>query len=390
MSSEVPPAATAEPLTTDKPHAAAAVSTTDIAGLDNKGLGRLRRVADPRDVWGSESGDFTPWLADNLDVLADELQMPLTLKATEVSVGDFRLDIQAETLDGRVVVIENQLERTDHGHMGQLLVYASGLEAAAVVWVAPRFRDEFRRTLDWLNERTDSGVDFFGVEVGVVQIGSSGPRAPVFEVVARPNNWQKDVKEKSGAGGLAGSGVTPLNALRQDVFAEVLTEVVAKRPGIRMPARAKLFWLAFASGPFGNWDISAASDGRYRVEAYVDSGDQSINKELFDEFHAEASSWQEKAGVPLEWERLDDKRASRIITYHSPVDLGDDVQCGGLKNWGVTAILGLYDAMNDPLRQRAKQLRENAKSQSAEKDSGVGVAEGIGAVEDSGPGGELP
>ncbi len=120
--------------------------------VDSKGLGRLRRVANARDVWTSEAGDFTPWLAENLDVLADELGMSLTLQATEVPVGEFRLDIEAQTPDGRVVIIENQLERTDHGHLGQLLVYASGLEAAAVVWVAPRFRDDHRRTLDWLNE----------------------------------------------------------------------------------------------------------------------------------------------------------------------------------------------------------------------------------------------
>src|ERR1700712_3068445 len=158
--------------------------------LDSKNLGRLRRVANPRDVWTSESMDFTPWLAENIDVLADELGMTLTVTGTEVLVGEFRLDIRAEDQDGRVVVIENQLERTDHSHLGQCLVYASGLEASTVVWIAPRFRDDFRRALDWLNERTDVGVNFFGVEVGVVQI-ADGPRAPVFEVVARPNEWQK-------------------------------------------------------------------------------------------------------------------------------------------------------------------------------------------------------
>src|SRR4051812_9031531 len=100
--------------------------------LDRKGLGRLRRVANARDVWTSEGGEFTPWLAENLDVLADELGVPLTLVATEVPVGGFRLDIQAQAQDGRLVVIENQLERTDHGHLGQLLAYASGLEAAFV------------------------------------------------------------------------------------------------------------------------------------------------------------------------------------------------------------------------------------------------------------------
>jgi hypothetical protein len=198
-----------------------------------------------------EAGDFTPWLAENLDVVADELGFVLTIVATEVPVGSFYLDIQAETEDGRTVIVENQLARTDHGHLGQLLVYASGLEAAVVVWVAPDFRDEHRRALDWLNERTDTGVDFFGVEISVVQIGTTGPRAPVFEVDARPNAWQKDVKETSAAAGAGSGAITPLNSARQDFFADVLADVVAERPSIRMPRRGKDSWISFASGPFG-------------------------------------------------------------------------------------------------------------------------------------------
>src|SRR3954451_12373014 len=116
--------------------------------LDSKGLSRLRRVANPRDVWSSESGDFTPWLAENIDVLADELGMTLRVRSTEVPVGKFRLDILAEDDEGRTVIVENQLERTDHSHLGQCLVYASGLEASTVVWIAPTFRDDFRRALD--------------------------------------------------------------------------------------------------------------------------------------------------------------------------------------------------------------------------------------------------
>src|SRR4051794_20944267 len=98
--------------------------------LDRKNLGRLKHVADPREVWTSESGDFTPWLAENIDVLADELGLTLTVVGTEVLVGQFRLDIQAQDDDGRVVIVENQLEKTDHSHLGQCLVYAAGLEAS--------------------------------------------------------------------------------------------------------------------------------------------------------------------------------------------------------------------------------------------------------------------
>ncbi|TFV64618.1 UNVERIFIED_ORG: DUF4268 domain-containing protein [Bacillus sp. AZ43] len=337
--------------------------------LDSKGLGRLRRVANARDVWTSESGDFTPWLAENLDVLADELGMSLTLIATEVPVGEFRLDIQAQTPDGGVVIVENQLERTDHGHLGQLLAYASGLEASAVVWVAPRFRDDHRRTLDWLNERTDTGVDFFGVEVSVVQIGEAGPRAPVFEVVARPNGWQKGVKEAGGGGGGTGQG-SGINVVRQDFFVEVLTDVVAQRPGIRLPTRGTLNWLAFAAGPWGNWALVVANDGRLRIEAYLDSGNGDVNKALFDELHADAAAWETKVGYPLSWERLDDKRASRIAAYRPAGDLADDDARAALKAWAVPTVLAMYDAMNELLRSRARELREAAKMQ--EQAAGTG------------------
>ncbi len=332
--------------------------------LDSKGLGRLRRVANPRDVWISESGDFTPWLADNLDVLAEELGLSLTLMAMEVPVGDFRLDIQAQTPDGQLVIIENQLERTDHGHLGQLLIYASGLEAAAVVWIAPTFRDEYRRTLDWLNERTDTGVNFFGVEVGVVQIGEGGPRAPVFEVVARPNGWQKGVKQSAPGGKQSPQSPSPLNAQRQDFFVDVLSDVVAARPAIRLPARGNGNWLSYASGPFGNWTISVTADGRIRVEAYIDTGIQAVNKELFDELHGQAGFWREKSGAPLSWERLDDRRASRVGCYHDGFDYQDDDARAEARVWAARAAIGMYDAMNETLRLRGRQLRDAGRKAS--------------------------
>lgn len=332
--------------------------------LDSKGLGRLRHVANARDVWTSEAGDFTPWLAENLDVLADELGMSLTLVSVEVPVGEFRLDIQATRGDEQVVIIENQLERTDHTHLGQLLSYASGLEAATVVWVAPRFRDEHRRTLDWLNERTDTGVEFFGVEVTVVQIGQSGPRAPVFTVVARPNDWQKNVRENNAAA--APGATSPVNAVRQDLFADVLTGVNAVRPGIRIPARSNANWLSFGSGPFGNWSLTVLPDGRFRVEAYLDCGNAALNKALFDEMAADAPTWEQRAEVPLSWERLDSKRASRIATYSEPAELGDPDARARVTQWGIDALITMHDTFNLPLRSRAKQLRTTAVGQAAD------------------------
>jgi hypothetical protein len=162
-------------------------------------IGRLEEVG-LRSVWPDEAKNFTPWLADNLDVLAAELGLgPLTVRQREFPVGSYSLDILAEDTGGRVVAIENQLEWSDHRHLGQCLTYASGTRAWAVVWVAPRFNEEHRSALDWLNQHTDTDVHFFGVELAAVRIGDSLP-APLFRVVARPNDWERLVQREAGPG----------------------------------------------------------------------------------------------------------------------------------------------------------------------------------------------
>lgn len=159
-------------------------------------LGRLQRV-DLRDIWVSEAVDFTPWLArsENLEILAETLGLELELEAQEKSVGPFRADILCKDIGtGDWVLIENQLERTDHTHLGQLLTYASGLEAVTIVWIASRFTEEHRSTLDWLNKITDERFQFFGLEVELWRIGES-PAAPKFNVVSKPNDWSKSVAQ---------------------------------------------------------------------------------------------------------------------------------------------------------------------------------------------------
>jgi len=155
-------------------------------------LGRLEKL-DLHDAWQTEAGEFTPWLAkeDNLALLGDVLDMELELLGREQNVGPFRADIVCvdPTRNTRVLV-ENQLERTDHTHLGQLMTYAAGLEAVAIVWIAERFTDEHRAALDWLNRITDKSVHFFGLEIELWRIGDSAP-APKFNVVAKPNEWTK-------------------------------------------------------------------------------------------------------------------------------------------------------------------------------------------------------
>ena len=159
-------------------------------------LSRLEEIKDLRTVWPHEALDFTPWLSqdDNIALLADAVGLDITVDETESSVGDFNVDIFAsETGTDRKIIIENQLEDTNHDHLGKLITYASGKGAEVIVCIVRRARDEHRQAIEWLNQNTGLNIGFFLVEIELWQIDDS-PIAPKFNVVERPNDWAKQMK----------------------------------------------------------------------------------------------------------------------------------------------------------------------------------------------------
>jgi len=170
-------------------------------------FGRLESKA-LRDAWPHEANDFTPWLTDNMDLLSEAIDIPLESEGTEVSVEQFAADILARnTDDSSIVLIENQLESSDHTHLGQILTYLAGLEAQTVVWIAQHFEEAHLSAVRWLNENTAAPFAFFAVQVKVVQIGNS-PLAPLFEVLEKPSEWDRQLRAVSGENraGLTESG----------------------------------------------------------------------------------------------------------------------------------------------------------------------------------------
>lgn len=174
-------------------------------------------------------------------------------------------------------------------------------------------------------------------------------------MVARPNAWQKGVKETTAPGTRA---ITPANTARQTFFAEVLNEVVRQRTAIRLPKRGADSWIAFASGPFGYWSISFDRENRCQVEAYLDLYDKPLTKALFDEMAAEAGRWAAETGLQLDWQRRENRRSSRIVARSEPVPLDDIGVWRQTRIWAVSATLAMYDALNDSLRTRAARLRD--------------------------------
>ena len=158
-------------------------------------LGTLKEVS-LREAWSHEAHSFTPWLADNLDRLSTAIGIPLELEGQEVSVESFSADILARNPQNDTrVLIENQLEQTDHTHLGQILTYLAGLEAQVVIWVASSFRDPHLSAVKWLNEHTVAPFAFFAVQVKAVRIGDS-PIAPLFEIVSKPNDWDRQIQKQ--------------------------------------------------------------------------------------------------------------------------------------------------------------------------------------------------
>lgn len=295
-------------------------------------VGRLQRV-ELRDIWTSEATDFTPWLArpENLSVLSETLSMELELEAQERAVGPFRADILCKEIGtDRWVLIENQLERTDHGHLGQLLTYASGLEAVTVVWIAARFTEEHRSTLDWLNRITDDSFRFFGLEVELWRIGNS-PAAPKFNVVSKPNDWSQSVAQAARA--IDDTELSETRVVQRAYWAAlnaVLSAVGGPVAGNRKPQPQA--WMPFPIGRSGFWlaAVMIRPKNQVRAELYI-SGDQA--KGFLATFKTQREQIERQLGYPMEWEELPARRDCRIACYLNQVDPEDEADWPRQHEW---------------------------------------------------------
>lgn len=303
-----------------------------------KQLGDLKRL-DPREIWENEPKDFTRWLKENIGKLAETIDLEIDITEQESSVGSFAADLVGRDLNSnRIVVIENQLEETDHGHLGKTLTYAAGKEAEIVIWISPQFREEHQQALEWLNELSREQTSFFGVEVEVLQIDDGRPAAN-FKIVAKPNWWQK---------AQAAPPISEKQQKYQGFFAELLKELKARKPGITHASRVSpANWFSFAAGKAGfSYSFSFAQDDRFRVELYIDTGDKEVNKKAFDMFIGQKNEIEKELETSISWERLDEKRACRIATYHEGRIEDNAQSLDALKAWAIEMMIKFYQSFS--------------------------------------------
>ncbi|HZD02479.1 MAG TPA: DUF4268 domain-containing protein [Actinomycetes bacterium] len=362
--------------------------------MERLGLGRLERL-DLRSFWGEQLPDLTPWFVQNVDLLGQTLGIDITPMQREVHVDNGAFNVLGTDALGRPIVIENRLEEADPNQLGQLITHASTLESAVVVWVSPRFDQESRRTLEWLNDRTDSKVDFFGVELGLVRIGRSLP-APVLDVVVQPRNWRKSGRRQGPLGSVPSSpsppppppppptpspvqsplpqreashippvppplasekdgGLQPAE-VRHGFFQAMFESVARRKPGFRVPKFGYENWVGFAAGPFGFYDVAFTANGAVRAGVYLDMQERTATKRLFDDLFSERMAIETAVGRILSWERLDDRRASRVVDYREVRDLANSEEQRLAAEWAAETVVALMDALDARLRSTAQTL----------------------------------
>ena len=307
--------------------------------MEERNIGRIERV-DLREVWPHEALDFTRWLGENLDVLSEELGIALTDAETEGSAGDFSVDVVARDDGGRTVVIENQLERSDHDHLGKLLTYFAMMDAVAAIWIVSEARPEHVSAVSWLNE--NSSGDFYLVRVEAVRIGDSAP-APLVRSIVGPSPETRAVRDEKRE-------MSETQRLRKEFWTELLQRALDK--GVRLHANV-------SPGPRGYVGTGAGKSGLgisyvagrewCQVDLYIDrgAGHGDSNKSIFDKLHTAREQIEAAFGEPLVWERLNDRRACRV-SYRMDIGGYGDSQ----ESWP-----GTHDAMIDAMVRFEAALR---------------------------------
>ncbi len=308
--------------------------------MGDLGLGRLETLQ-LRTVWPNEPEDFTPWLAEHLELLGGVLNLNLREIGQEEAVGPFSVDILAEDPNVGRVVIENQLTLTDHKHLGQLLTYAAGQRASVLIWIAERFQDEHRAALELLEDWSPDGTLIFGVEVRVVKIGDSSP-APEFRPVVSPNAWMRESRRLAS---------TAPDMARYREFWGPLRERLSDQGIPPHTRRGDASSQSFKSAPPTAgivYFLNFAGDSEAEVQFYIDTDDITYNKRLFDELQLHQEQIEMAVDETLRWDRRDDNRASMIRarrqgSLNDPHDQLDEI-----RDWMVETLVNLKGAI-DPL-----------------------------------------
>lgn len=289
------------------------------------GIGKLKEV-DIRELWKHEQYDFSEWLSkkENIENLNEILGLTLIDISKETYVGSYRCDLFAkDETTGIKVIIENQLEVSNHDHLGKIITYASGLDAKVVVWIVKEAREEHRSAIEWLNNNTNSNVNFFLIEIHAYKIGESDP-APMFQVVEQPNDFIKNNKSTN-----RDESMNKSQSQRIEFWNQFNNVVIERGKPFNIRKATTDHWYNVAIGTSeAHIDITLVNkDSLIGVELYITD-----NKELFDKLFERKNEIEQELGFNLDWRRLDNSKASRIVYHIKGLNFDDHSNYNELMN----------------------------------------------------------
>lgn len=310
-------------------------------------LGDLKNVS-LRKIWTNEAYDFTPWLAENLDKIGEAVGLELEFEAKEVSVGPYSADILAkDTGTDKFVVIENQLEKTDHDHLGKCITYGSVLDASAVIWIASKFTEEHKKALDWLNDHTSDELGFYGIKIELWQIDNSQP-AVRFNVVSSPNSMVKQATQRKEQGELSDS------RKRQLEFWTSFREELEKTGKIRSLQTARpQYWFDVALGKSGVHLSNTFNTDRNEISARVYIQNQQVD-EWLPFFEQNKSIIETEIGHELIWNPNPDNR-DKVIVLPRHFDLDNEIDWNTALEWLVEKTLKFKKVFSGLIKEK-KQI----------------------------------
>ena len=288
-------------------------------------IGKLKEV-DIRELWKHEQYDFSEWLSkkENIENLNEILGLTLIDISKETYVGAYRCDLFAkDETTGIKVIIENQLEVSNHDHLGKIITYASGLDAKVVVWIVKEAREEHRSAIEWLNNNTNSNVNFFLIEIHAYKIGESDP-APMFQVVEQPNDFIKNNKSTN-----RDESMNKSQSQRIEFWNQFNNVVIERGKPFNIRKATTDHWYNVAIGTSdAHIDITLVNkDSLIGVELYITD-----NKELFDKLYERKDEIEQELGFNLDWRRLDNSKASRIVYHIKGLNFDDHSNYNELMN----------------------------------------------------------
>ena len=299
-------------------------------------IGKLTEV-DVRDLWKHEQYDFSNWLAkeENIKLLDDEIGLTLIDINKEVYIGSYRCDLVAkDETTGQIVIIENQLEATNHDHLGKIITYAAGLDAKTIIWIVKEAREEHKAAIEWLNNNSSEEIGFFLIELHAYKINDSLP-APMFKVVEKPNNFTKTSKQNYSDKELNRS-----QNERLMFWEEFNTVIVAKgKPfSVRKPTTDHWYDVAIGTSEAHLAINLVNKENKIVLELYILD-----NKNLFDHIYEDKEKIENTLQMSFSWERLDGKKASRIKHDVLGLDFSDHSNYPQLMDECIEKILKMRD-----------------------------------------------